>query len=55
MKKYYRVLIEVDEYGETIPSVAVLDISNNTLVGWFNDTDEAIEWVKNNGYLATLN
>lgn len=56
MTKYYRILVEVDEFGETIESVAVVETNTDTIVEWFGSTDEAIEWVKENGFeLAILN
>ena len=55
MEKYYRILVEVDENGEQIPSVAVVDSGLNIIVEWFGSVDDAIEWVKDNGQLATLN
>lgn len=52
MIKYYRILVEVDGHGETIESVAVSKADTDEIIEWFSNTDEAFEWVRENGELA---
>lgn len=49
--KEYRVLVELDESGSPMESIAIID-ATDTVVKWIGSADEAFEWVKENGKLA---
>jgi hypothetical protein len=57
----YRILLEIDPHMEdTIESVAVMLCSNKigtegTIVEWFGNVPDAIEYVKANGMFAIEN
>jgi hypothetical protein len=53
-KNMYRILIEVDENGNIMESVAVVNDNTEVIEHWFDDTISALEWVKCNGKLAIL-
>lgn len=49
--KEYRVLVELDEDGQPMESVAISDEDDN-IVTWVGTPSEAYKWIKDNGKLA---
>ena len=52
---YYRILVEVDENCNEIPSVAVFNTNTLQVENWLDSIHEAIDWARENGELATEN
>jgi hypothetical protein len=47
--KTYRLLVELDEYGNEMESFALYSIGDDSIVDWFGTAAEATSWVKENG------
>ena len=51
----FRILLELDENGQPTESVAIYSATDNIIVDWESNFEEALEWVKFHGKLAILN
>ena len=47
MKKSYRILEEVDRNGNTLESVAIMDVDSNEIIDWSSNIIDAVEKIEN--------